>query len=626
MSKEDDQARNVLHALESMRGMSANDAAKWLESNHSSFNDTELAAIFSQSPELAGANRLSDPDVYQRLQAIAARGGLAAGKTVPTGDKLAEQAVTDAKLGDPLNADLDHSGTVTAGEKSLVDAAVKKEGAAAASAAKDAGASDTGAASVGAKTTTAITGNGIIPGTNSVTSSPPDFIVNQLTGGAQPSAGQEAAMVVTWNRYHPEAPVKSAPELYARMKNVPGSGTPINLADPHVVSILQAAVLGEDPTVQTSVKLAADRSMTIDASTYQSALQNLGLKPSDVAAFARAADRAKLIDASGQPNWQILAMIEKARNGGHVGVMEVDKKVKPDLTAGRPSDVAANAPTGEKVQPGILTHPYEAARATKTWQDALKYQEGLSRYDHNDELALVYTIDPALAARLAAAPKDKWAGADKQKLAQIEVSSGFGQLNNVGQGGLSINDYTDPETKAKKAQASALDQQAIDKAAYENDRNRDGIPDYKQQPKLDQTKVRQAAKDLYQSLFFAEPTDAELARLVGAANGAQAAGNGFDQTDPQAALEGAAKTSGAYSELYRNKPGGMSEAEYAQQFKSGVGDIAGAQANPEAIRAGLRTGQYQTAVGAAATGAGIFNNSTFMGRLAGAGQVFSEFT
>lgn len=631
----EDQGRKVLGALEAMRGMAPDDAAKWLEAHNREFDDNTLAAIFQQSEELSKAHRQSNPDAWERIQAIAARGGLAGGGEPLKGDKLAAQAIADAKLGAPLNEDLDRSGTVTPGEHALVSTAVQGEAKQIEQAAKSTGASQETAKATADKATkdlTSTTTPGVFDG---LAGGAPDWLVNNLTGGSQPSPGQEAALVVTWNRYHPESPVTNVGQLYGRMKNAQGAGEAINLSDPKIQSILESAVLGSEPLVETSVPMPGGKSIKIDQATYKNVLDNLGMQPSDVATYVRLASRAHLYDASGQPNWQVLAMIERSRGpeakpGATPGPRDIQEESKAQSRPPAPAKGTGPWSTRLNEAQGSLND-----RTTRGFQDALKFQEGLRRYDSNDELALVYTLDPALAARLAAAPAAKWSGEDRHRLSQIEVSAGFSKqsLGALGQGGTDLSDYLDPETKAKQAQADAkkaqadkLDQAALDKAAYMNDLNKDGIPDYKQRPKLDQAKVRQAAKDLFQSLFLSDPTDAELANLVGAANGAQSRSNGFDDSDPQAALEASARGSSNYKSLYGAKPGGMSEQEYQAQFKSGVQDILGAQANPDAVKAGMRSGQFNTAVGAAAHSPGVFDNSTFMGRLAGAAQVFGEFT
>jgi hypothetical protein len=55
--------------------------------------------------------------------------------------------------------------------------------------------------------------------------------------------------------------------------------------------------------------------------------------------------------------------------------------------------------------------------------------------------------------------------------------------------------------------------------------------------------------------------------------------------------------------------------------------MLGAQAaDPNAVRSGMRSGQYQTTVGAVAGTKAARDNSTFMGRLAAAAQVVGENT
>jgi hypothetical protein len=81
-----------------------------------------------------------------------------------------------------------------------------------------------------------------------------------------------------------------------------------------------------------------------------------------------------------------------------------------------------------------------------------------------------------------------------------------------------------------------------------------------------------------------------------------------------------------YADLYGKKPQGMSEAEYQSQFQAGVQDILGAQADPEAVKAGLRGNDYQAAVGTAAIGGLAGRNSRLMGRWALAKQTLDKFS
>jgi hypothetical protein len=81
-----------------------------------------------------------------------------------------------------------------------------------------------------------------------------------------------------------------------------------------------------------------------------------------------------------------------------------------------------------------------------------------------------------------------------------------------------------------------------------------------------------------------------------------------------------------YSELYGKKPGGMNESEYQSQFVGGVQDILGAEADIDAVRSGLRSGDYQSAVGVAAIGGMKGQNSRLLGRWATAKQTLDKFS
>ena len=82
-----------------------------------------------------------------------------------------------------------------------------------------------------------------------------------------------------------------------------------------------------------------------------------------------------------------------------------------------------------------------------------------------------------------------------------------------------------------------------------------------------------------------------------------------------------------YKELYGKMPAGMTPEEYQAQYRAGAATLLGNEApDPNAIRSGLRSGNYQTTLGRVAGGKQAWNNSSFLGRLAQAAQVVSENT
>jgi hypothetical protein len=132
---------------------------------------------------------------------------------------------------------------------------------------------------------------------------------------------------------------------------------------------------------------------------------------------------------------------------------------------------------------------------------------------------------------------------------------------------------------------------------------------------------------MYKSLYLQDPTDAQLDGFVSSVT-SQVMGAADNQTiEPGARIRDLIEKDGAHRELYGAMPKGMTESEYQGQFRAGASSMLGQEAaDPNVLRSGMRQGEYQTTVGAAAGSKKAWGNSTFLGRLASAAQVVAQNT
>jgi hypothetical protein len=239
------------------------------------------------------------------------------------------------------------------------------------------------------------------------------------------------------------------------------------------------------------------------------------------------------------------------------------------------------------------------------------YGQALKLYN-DPTLAYLASFDPALAARLSTAKKsDDITAADKLKAGQLMANGGFDQsaLNKVG-----FFTQTGVDQLLNGVAGGASGQQT-------------------QRSVVDPAAVEKSVRDLWRAWFERDPTSSEVemfgSKLQGMLDNAaaQQPGGISQQVDPQSDLEQYARSSPEYQQLYGQKPTGMDEATYVAQFQGGAKEMLGNQAaNPEDIRRGMQTGDYQTTVGAVAGGPQAMHNSVFLGRLAQAAQLVSENT
>lgn len=445
-------------------------------------------------------------------------------------------------------------------------------------------------------------------------SSPEDMLYpdlfSQVYGARELTAGQRSDLVDAWNELNPDDRAVGFPDLLKKMK--------ANQTDPRIKEALTYAATGLEPNrvweFQISPRLSSSPSGSMFAGAsvptsstsvrvsdlQMQALQTVygqGFSSKDVKVFAQMAEDVDVKDAlGGQPGWQIAAAF--ASLNGYFDLGETPGRV-PSVTSGPRTPEAKKA-----FDKQVTAAKKNAAERQVVRNQLLKYREGLSIYGGNNAIAFIHATNPTVASKIATVKADKLSLADKQTALSLLSKAGFSQqtLDALGFG------WT-----------ATLDDLPINSA------NQNGSGSGRQMP--DPVAVKQAAKDMYRSLFAMDPDEATLNSLVAAFNSAAASSGDNQQVSADARIRQALESRPEYKDLYGRKPAGMSEAEYQTQFRAAAVDMMGQEAvSPDAIRSGMRTGDYQTTVGAAAGSKQAWNNSTFLGRLANASRVIAENT
>jgi hypothetical protein len=143
---------------------------------------------------------------------------------------------------------------------------------------------------------------------------------------------------------------------------------------------------------------------------------------------------------------------------------------------------------------------------------------------------------------------------------------------------------------------------------------------------VDPVAVKEQVQQLWSRMFLADVDDATVAAMTANLQKQLDEAPEGMSFDVSARIAAFLRGQDVYDELYRNKPKGMAEEEYQSQFAAGVGDILGNELDPDALKAGMRSGDYQTAVGRAASSKKLLTNSTIRGRWAQAKQTLDMFT
>jgi len=244
-----------------------------------------------------------------------------------------------------------------------------------------------------------------------------------------------------------------------------------------------------------------------------------------------------------------------------------------------------------------------------------EYNRGMELYE-DPAMAYVHATSPGLAARIHAGTAT---GRDAQLLARVTANSGFTTISDwyaaMPQAGYA-------EFQGSQNLLTLIEDSVNSKKQAEDDGGSGAI-----RSKPDPIALDEKLRELYQTMFFAEPDEATLSRFRGQIDSAVNGAAEGDQIDWGARAQQFARQDPKYQELYGNKPETMSEDDYRYQFEMGQASMLGPErAGNASAMAGMRTGNYQTAIGAATGTKEAWDNSQFLGRLASAAQAINEMT
>jgi hypothetical protein len=447
----------------------------------------------------------------------------------------------------------------------------------------------------------------------------PQIIVD--TYGKPPTPEQQKELVASWNELNPDAPISNYGQLVDAINENP--------SDPNVSDVVGLAATGLEPTrmyqwdisvpgvnyAPGMVTNPGTTKLTMTDREFETfkSLYGAGFSTADVKKLGQLAAQLGIGEAFGGVNsetggagWQILAAGAAALGMWNLAERE-DKANNAVPVTSRSASLNGATVTSSTIRGQQAISRNEMTRL-RNW--GVQYMQGMKMYGQNDTIAFLHAMNAPLATRIASTPIDKVSLTDRRQAMSFIQMAGFSPEAMQGLGFGYIGGLQDLPANQSAAGRSGPVRQMPDPDA-----------------------VRQSAKDMYRTLFAAEPTDAQLAQLVGSVTSAISSADidGEDgvvqDVNTQAQIRKRLQEMPEYGDLYGKKPGGMSEEEYQAQFRNGAGVILGnAAPRPDVIRAGMRSGNYNTSVGAAATTREAWEGSTFMGRLARAAQITSENT
>lgn len=434
--------------------------------------------------------------------------------------------------------------------------------------------------------------------------------------------------------------------------------------------IIMDALLEVEPAPARVVNLNGGRQFAVEDIYFQRASKIWNITPTVLNRVVRLADRAGMV---GGPNnsqvfWQPLVML--MRMGGVwdewvQGTRPTDPSQRRGHGPNRDVQDGGDVLYRSDIGPTITRASTDATQFTGTARErrdqrrflesagetivapdyqlsltelTTEFREGRELYKGDAGLALIHVMDPALAQRVARELRTTGTlapGPDRDRVLDWVATMGAGVTPDDLRDTLVGTGYMRAWGSPDDAFATFLEAEA-DRLGRLGDGGGGGSGRQAQEPTVvlpDPAALNETMRRLYREMFFADPTEEQLAtfrsQINAATQAAQTAEPGSTVTNvsPEARAMEALRQDPRYRELYGNKPETMSEEEYRAQFEAAQRDMLGNEAAGNvAILAGLRSGRYQTAVGAAAATPEAWQNSRFMERLARAGRVVGALT
>jgi len=429
--------------------------------------------------------------------------------------------------------------------------------------------------------------------------------------------------------------------------------------------LISAATTDTEPPLAFEVALPGMDSQYIRERDVAAAQAQFGAGPKDISTYVKLAAAAKMFGGDGKTVvWQPLMALtrgsdlfrqlqeERKRVAERMKQEEDDRAAQqvmgvvkdafdmaeqqgPYKVYGSPDDPASEStdePTSEDIafdyaDTFMPSDPYGAGNVGGKLDNVRdfggRFQDGLKVYA-DVGVAYIHALDPELAQRMVFAYENdlKMGDKDQALASRLLAERGFYHKDElkaflVNSGYVEADDY-----KFFGMGGDMFD----DEDAGSGAERIINLPDPEQ--------VRESVKELYRNLFLDDPSEDQIQQFstqvmsVIEGNQRNTPDTINQQTNERSQLQSLFENTDLYRQLYKNKPGGMSELEYSGMFRVGAQEMLGAEAaaSNEAIKAGMVSGDLQTTLGSILGNQESWDNSTFMGRLARAAQVVADQT
>jgi hypothetical protein len=437
----------------------------------------------------------------------------------------------------------------------------------------------------------------------------PRWLLDELQ--ADPTPEQQKRITDEWNT------VFGTKFTWDQLAATPQFGDPTDIT----TKVVKGAVLDVDPIVNYSVTLPGNRSYQVTSDEMKTQFGLYGFKTQDMTRIVRWADTFNLKDSTGNVAWQPLAALLHAKGldmsvGDYQQNPEIDPetgKVKyhPTLTlpgAGRAHPAPDRKLTLDdlagKIKPNYKENKKAAQNEMSVAMLTMGFKRALDKYG-DPTMAYLGSLDSSLADRLMSS------GGDIEKVSQQDQLLAEQYM---------LNGQWSPDAMHSLGYASG---NGLD--AFFNRLKGPAAAAVRTRP--DMESVKQAAKDLWRKMFRAEPSEKLVNEMAGNLIAGYMAAPDAQQYDINAHLRQTLEAAPEYQSLYGKMQPGQTPEDYQAQFDAAASSMLGGEAAPVgAVTAGMKTGQYQTTVGASAAAGLASQNSTLMGRLATAAQIVNERT
>ena len=257
-----------------------------------------------------------------------------------------------------------------------------------------------------------------------------------------------------------------------------------------------------------------------------------------------------------------------------------------------------------------------------------RFTQGVGMYGNIEALAMLHAVNPGLAARL-------WeSNGDVQKIDPTDVNlagyylgkalPGSGSSGDAMSSGLVVLGYSEAGGDAFVGDVLKQVDYFRNPEKYAPD---DGSGSGPTRMVPDRMAIEQNARDTMEILYPTAASDEDVRAITDRVMQEAASAPLDQEVNLAARVRQFVEELPQYGEFYGNKPGGVTDAQYQNVMMRGAESMLGAEGGlTQSGALGMKSGKYQTSVGAAAGTSAAFDNSTFMGRLAQAAQVTSQNT